>query len=296
MKKISYIFLAILLVGLISIMSCKKSNKNSLGPSIHLLIGTGYISSGVSIQITTSLLFGISATAGDGKLTRFSVQRTFKGRLKTERDSVINVTSFNYNLRSYAEGLAGIENWVFKIYDSNGNSAAITLTISTTLPPAPGPINTYSTKILGAQISNSGNSFASSNGTVYSLADAKTNSALIDWVYFYDAIDQGTLCAPADTDATEAYNNGTNGIPYWPVRNATLFKLFTDAYIWTNIINDSILVIENKTDVTLLKINQISIGNLIAFKTAEGKLGMIKVNALTPDETGTITIDVKVQQ
>jgi hypothetical protein len=296
MKKLTYVFLALLFAGATFTMSCKKSSSTVVGPSLHLLTGSGYISSNVSVQEATSLLFGISATAGDGKLTRCFVQRTSQGKAKTAKDTTISVTSFNYDLHAFALASVGTETWTFTIYDSNGGSAATSLTITTTLPNPSGPINTYSTKIMGAQISSSGNFFASSNGTVYLLADAKTNSALIDWAYFYDAINQGTLAAPTDTAAIAAYNNGANGIPNWSVRNATLFKLVTVPYFWTDIVNDSIIVIENKSGVTLSKINNLSVGNLIAFKTAAGKEGMIRVDALTPDVTGTITIDVKVQQ
>jgi hypothetical protein len=149
---------------------------------------------------------------------------------------------------------------------------------------------------MGAQTNNVGSSFASSNGTVYNLATAKANSALIDWVYFYGASNLATICAPSDTDAAAVFNDPTNGVGTWSVRNATLFKEVTDAINWAGITNDSVIVVQNQSGVTLSKINNLSVGKFLAFKTAAGKKGMIQVMALTPDATGTVTIDVKVQQ
>ena len=135
MKKPVYFFLSILLIGAIFIMSCKKSSTTTTttvnGPSIHLLTGSGYISKDTSVGMSSALLFGISATAGNGNLTRLLVQRTFNGKAKTAADTTINVTSFNYNLHSVSQGAVGVENWSFKIYDSNRDSASVNLTVTT---------------------------------------------------------------------------------------------------------------------------------------------------------------------
>jgi hypothetical protein len=135
MKKLTYAFLAILFVGATFIISCKKSSSTTTttitGPSIHLLTGSGYISKDTSVGMSSALLFGISATAGNGNLTRLLVQRTFNGKAKTAADTTINVTSFNYNLHSVSQGAIGVETWLFKIYDSNKDSASVNLTVTT---------------------------------------------------------------------------------------------------------------------------------------------------------------------
>lgn len=297
MKKLTSLFLSIILVGITFIMSCSKSSDTTTnGPVIHFVAGAGYTSGDQTVQITTPLKFGITATAGDSKLKRFFVQRTFKGKTTTEKDSSFSANAFNYDLYTSAQGADGQESWVFTIFDNNGGSAAVSLIITTTLPAASGPIFTYTTKILGAQTNNLGSSFASANGTVYKLDAAKINCATVDWVYFYGAVNLATLCAPSDPNAASVYNDPTNGVGTWSVRNATVFKEVTDAINWPNITNDSIIVVQNQSGVTLPFINNLSIGKILAFKTAAGKKGMIQVTALTPDATGTITINVKVQQ
>lgn len=182
MKKLMYLFLSIILVGATFIMSCSKSSSTSVnGPAIHLTVGSGYTSSDQSIQINTPLLFGISATAGDGNLKRLFVQRTFNSKTSTPIDSAFSATSFTYDLHTVSMGNVGTETWVFTIFDNNGGSSTITLIITTTFSKSAGLIFTYSTstKVLGAQTSTSGSSLTPSNSTIYSLADSKINSALI---------------------------------------------------------------------------------------------------------------------
>jgi hypothetical protein len=99
------------------------------------------------------LLFGIAATAGDGNLNRFLVKRTFQGKTTTVKDSSFIAASFNYDLHTFAMGTAGTETWVFTIFDNNGSSSAVTLTITTTIPTSVGPIFIYSTKVLITQTS-----------------------------------------------------------------------------------------------------------------------------------------------
>jgi hypothetical protein len=297
MKKLIYFSLSLLLVTTTIFTSCKKSSSTTInGPSIHLNTGTGYISGNQTVTNSTPILIGIIASAGDGNLTKFEALRTFNSKSKIVKDSTFSSKSFTYDINTFAQGSVGQETWVFTIHDSNGDSASVTFIITTTPPNAPGPINDYSSKTLGAQISSSGNAFASTNGIVYILADAKTNSALIDWVYYWDAIGEGTLSAPSDSAAALQYNNGSNGIQNWQVRNATKFKILTGAFTWSKIVNDSLITIENQSGVNLSKVNNLTVGNIIAFKTAAGKEGLILIDAITNDVTGTITFDVKVQQ
>jgi hypothetical protein len=148
MKKLTYFFLLIILVGATFIMSCSKSIK---GPTIHFITGAGYTSSDQTVQISTPLLFGISATAGDGELNRFLVKRTFQGKTTTAKDSSFSATSFTYDLHTVAMGTDGTETWVFTIFDNNGGSSAATLTITTILPTSAGPIFSNSKNMLVAQ-------------------------------------------------------------------------------------------------------------------------------------------------
>ena len=118
--------------------------------------------------------------------------------------------SITINLSEKSNLQAGHRAWAFQVTDANGQMKEISYTITTVL--SSGPINTYSMTIMGAQSSTTGSSFASSNGTVYNLADAKTNASKIDWLYFYGATLFATLAAPDDSAAATIFTDPTNGL------------------------------------------------------------------------------------
>jgi hypothetical protein len=298
MKKLVLLSLSLFLMFAIFFSSCKKSSSTPgvTNSQIGFKTGSGYISSNQTIQGASSLLFGINASGGDYILKRFLVMRTFKTKASVVKDTSFTLSSFNYDVHSVARSAAGDENWDFKIFNSKGDSLTLSLVITTTIPPPAGPIYSWETKVIGAQISTSGKFFSSSDGIVHTMSDAKINAARIDWAYFYDAGDQATICAPSDSYAAEIYNDPTDGIPTWGVRNPTVFKKITDYIDWPSITNDSMLVIQNQSGVTLPKITDLGVDEYYAFTTANGKKGMIRIDAITPDVTGTITVDVKVQK
>lgn len=298
MKRVMYLFLTVLFAGMAVMMSCSKSSDSTTttGPAIHLLAGTGLVSGDVTVKSGAALSFGISATAGSGKLNHFLVQRTYKGKTNVAYDSTFSATTYNITLNGFAEGSSGSEIWVFTIFDGNNNSANVTLTVTTTADITYGVITAYTNTILGSwNNSNIGSSFASSTGAVYKLIDAKPNAALIDWLYYYGVTNLATIAAPNDADAATVFI-GANGLNTWSHRNATTFKKVTDPIDWNIIVNDSLILIETQTGVTATDITSVQVNDVLAFITEAGKKGLLKVNAITAGDAGTITYDVKVQK
>jgi hypothetical protein len=298
MKKTLVFFLSVILTGSVFISSCKKSSSDPVvnNPELILKNTSGYISSNQSVPLSSPLLFGVTAKGGDWFLTRFLVTRTFRTKVNIVKDSVVNTPSLNFDILASSLPIAENETWIFKVFTSRGDSLAVSIVITTLNPPPAGPIFTWSAKVVGAQISTSGHFLASSSGTVYSIVDAKINAALIDIVYFWDPADNAIIAGPGDASAQTAYNDPTDGISTWPVKNSTLFKKVTDNIDWPKITNDSMLVVQNQSGVTLSRISQIASTEFYAFTTAGGKKGMIQIRALSPEATGTVTLDVKVQQ
>jgi hypothetical protein len=159
-----------------------------------------------------------------------------------------------------------------------------------------GPINEFSMKIMGAQQNSNGSSFASIDGTTYGLATAKANAAKIDWMYFFGATNFATLAAPDDAAAQTIFTDPTNGLQTWAVKNPTRFKLVTEVIDWASITNDEVITAQTQSGVDQTKISSLAPGKILAFITATGKKGLIRVESITGEEDGTITISVKVQQ
>jgi hypothetical protein len=223
------------------------------------------------------------------------VVRTFNNTPFTALDSTLNSTdAFNITLESFAYPAAGTERWTFTITDKDGEFSEISFNITTT---AGGPINEYSQKILGSYDNSAyGSSFASADGTVYTLADAKANAAKIDWMYYYGSTAFATLSSPSDASAASVFSTG-NGPANWSVRNDTKLGKVTlpTGLTWASITTDAEIVIL-ASEASDSKVTALTVGQIVAFKTVTGKLGLIKVEAITGTGAGTITYSVKVQK
>jgi hypothetical protein len=301
MKKIRYFFFIALASGLALLNSCSDDETVTPvdeTPTINFVGGAGYISSNATLKVNETFKVGINAfsnaTTG-ANLVKFTITRIFNN-IPATQDTTINTDQLNIEVHATANSQVGSETWYFKVTDKNNKTKEISFTITTEAVTTYGPINEFSMKILGAQDNATGSSFASIDGTVYTMVDAKTNASKIDWLYFYGATNFATIASPEDTDAKAVFNNATWGLQTWSVRNNTLFKKVDGPIDWNGIVNDSLIQIETASGVTNTKINQLVMNNVLSFITASGKKGMIKVMAIDGTQTGTITISVKVQQ
>lgn len=260
--------------------------------------GMLYIDDDTTIETGQEFVFGVNAEAGSSEnLSRILIERNFENvSTLTMLDSTINTASFNIDHTSFTYPNPGNEEIICTVWDQNNRISTISFTITTT--PAPPNITTYEDILLGAQNSSIGISFATGNGTVYNLADAKDNASEIDLMYFYGATNLAILAAPDDIDAQMVYDDPTNGLGTWDVLNNTRFKATTLSSGEFNMITTltqliAIVVIPSAPDQT--KISSLAIGQVLAFETWDGKYGILRVDNLTGATDGSIEITVKVQ-
>lgn len=299
MKRLSFLFAIILMASMPFFTSCGKDPATDVKPTINFIGGTGYTSQDVTLKAGETLKVGISAfsnASSKAKLKSFKIVRTFNNVPFTALDSTLNSTdAFNITIESFAYPTAGVERWAFTITDKDGEFSEISFNVTTT---SGGQITSYTQKILGSYDNATiGSSFASSDGTVYSLANAKTNAAKIDWMYYYGATNLATLASPNDATVAEIFTSATNGPATWSVRNDTKFDKVTlpTGLTWDNITTDAEIVIL-ASGVSKTKVTALTVGQIVAFKTVTGKQGLIKVEAITGTGAGSITYSVKVQQ
>jgi hypothetical protein len=287
MKKINLLISALIIAGFAFVTSCTK---DSNPPTINFKGGATYTSSDVTIEAGTSLTFGITATSGSAKLTNFKITTT-SGAAPV--DTTFSSDSFNEDY-TFEFPEVGVNALTFTITDKDGQTAELSLTV--TVNAAASTINSYTEVLLGSYGSPTGSSFASVDGTVYSMADAKANSAKVDWLYYYGTGHQATLAAPDDALAATVFSNATTGLAQWATRNATRFTKITTAVVWADV--------QSATDIAGIAgtpastdANELAVNNIVAFKTASNKLGLIKIIAITGTAgTSTIKYDVKVQK
>ena len=186
----------------------------------------------------------------------------------------------------------------------NGVEYSRTLTIEYTPEkelPVAGEINTWSEKVLGslAHASTAGSSCASIDGTVYSISEAKTNSAKVDFIYFNGSTHPKSLAAPGN--ASVGTLGSANAPGTWATKNATKLGILSDVTVaqFDDCDDDELIT----THVTAAAVNadivsNLASNNIVGFITAGGKKGLIKVISVdtSNDTSNSIKVSIKVQK
>jgi hypothetical protein len=296
MKRIFLFLGAIILSSVMLFTSCTDTTDPvNLPPTISFVAGPNYISNDAAVIVSTPFKVKILAeenvTSGTN-LQSLKITRVFN--LQTW-DTTLTFNESTYTLEASftAQSAAGVERIEFKITDKDGESAMVDLQITTNL--ASTPINTFTMKILGSYDNATGSSFASIDGSVYTLAQAFNNQAAVDFLYWWGASTSATIGAPDDANANLVYT-GVNGLPNWTIKNATRFKSSSLTVAEFDAITNGMVLVTNATGADQTRLGNLSVGNVFAFKTVTGKSGMIKVTDINTGAAGDITIDVKVEQ
>ena len=116
-------------------------------------------------------------------------------------------------------------------------------------------------------------------------------------LYYYDAI-QGNTFTIASPNATidASVFPGTYGLTNWTVKNVTWYQVATlTDNDFNNIKNDSIMLTPAYINPAYRKAKNLKIGDIYAFKTGIGKLGMFEVVNVSGTDAGSIEIKVKMQ-
>ena len=306
MKKLSILF-AFLLVAAVTFVGCKKDEEEKAAPTIAF---TGGDAGGGSreLDFSSTSSYGITFAvdiAAEGEIATFTIKKKIYASSTTEStlpaSGFEGQTSFSYTFsQTYVEadfdvdgGVDKIE-YMFEVTDKQDPAKSVSkmFTVTKKVGTTPGAIISW-TATLGAQNASAGSSFSTSNGTVYLLADAKTNSSLIDFVYFYGATNFATIAAPNDVDAASVFT-GTNGLSNWTTKNATKFGTTTVTTTQFDAIADDAQIV-TITGLAATKVNSLVVGSVFAFQTAGGKKGLVKVTALTAANTDNISISVKME-
>jgi hypothetical protein len=271
-------------------------------PSLVLLSGEyqpgiAYISSDTTLVVSKQFAIGITANStSDENLKSVFITRVFEN---VDTDTLLNISinnnTFTLDTLTAARTNPGTEDFYFRVTDKNNQSTTIGFTIIT--EPAPPNFVTYNDRILGAQGSNIGGSFATSDGAIYTLDEAKINSDKVDFLYFYDDNNHATIAAPDDADAATVFT-GINGLANWTVQNPSKFKMTTHSSSDFDQIQTSSQLVTAATLPTypnLSKVNNFTNGKVLAFQTADLKYGLIRIDNISGTSDGTIEITVKVQ-
>ncbi len=192
-------------------------------------------------------------------------------------------------------GLLANTIYYIRAYATNSNGTAYgNEVIFTTSNPL--PIN-YTNIYLGFP-NNSiyGSSFSSINGIVYTLANAKINSAKIDFILYWTSSNSASISAPADLSILNMYFTTSNSPSTWSVVNNTKL-LKTNSFNFTTCTSNDI----NSLSPTNIRVENLAVGDIIAFQTAStninfpNKKGVAKIITIQGSgNSAFITLDLKI--
>ena len=299
MKRNILVIAALLLSGSLFFSSCTKDNSNAAAPVITLApITTAYtVASGDSVAVVCSLTI-----VADGKISTFAVSEK-NGTTTTTvpvtssdfKDKTSAKSSYSkYWKYSAVDATLGVT-ITFSVTDANNNKTEKTITVTRQAAAQGGAINNYTATILGGNTNTTlGSYYATTNNTVYNTTTSVAASSLIDFIYYYGTSNSATITAPTDVTVNGGTGNLTLAANLSP-KNATTFAT-------TTLTTTDFAAITNDTQIAAIttysdtKETQLAVGQVFAFKTAAGKKGLVNISAINGTASGSITINVKVQQ
>jgi hypothetical protein len=281
--------------------ACTKDEEpTDKAPTIAFKGGAGFISADATLPAGSATMVGIMASANantNSKLVRFKVTRTFNNVPEVVLDSTLaNLSTFSMDGQIDVRREAGSERWTFEIVDKDGQSASLSLNITS----AP-TVNVYTAILMGGQNNvNVGSFWSSSDNKVMKQAEAVANQNKVDLLYFYGTVNQATIAAVDDDQAAIAWNDIFSS---WTVKNATRFKKI-GSINWNQVTeyNDE-MIVANAVNLNDSRANMLQVGDIVAFETAAtsanpSKKGLFKVISIDGSigADRTITIEVKIQK
>jgi hypothetical protein len=294
MKKITTLFI-IMFAGIIMFSGCKKDDPAVL-PTITLKSTAGFISANTQAAFGDTLIFGVTANSnGTDNLVKFSVYVNNVNIV----DSTINTQNFSFDFYSL-KSVAPSEVWKFVATDITGKEASTTVTITGNF----GQIDTHTGITLGAQNNAAVESFLSyDNNTVtkYFQGDAFGNQEKIDMFCFYEntATHQNYMTLAAPGSNITGIFSGSTAPDLYTTKNLTYFeKTELTAAEFDAIANDAVVLASFNPDPSLKrkKASVLTVGDVYAFLLHTGKIGLLKITAVTGVEDGTLQMDVKIQK
>jgi hypothetical protein len=135
-----------------------------------------------------------------------------------------------------------------------------------------------------------GSSFRVKKNKVALLGTANQYSNSVDFLFLYGATNGITIVAPADELAETVFNNPIYGVSLWETRNSTTLVKSSVSYDAASLAD----VEAEVNSASSTNVNQLQQGDVIAFKTAAGQVGLVRLAYAGSSNTATLNIEVKV--
>ena len=278
--------------AILFLSACKKEQLSDIQPTIELKVASGFISEDTELGAGVQYKVGVIASAENGEnLTNIII----KSNGNTIFDNGYNAPSLAEEITLTKSNEAS-EKLTFIIR----NKARMADSISITIKKAEvgfGSIIKYSSVILGCnENSNIGNYYSLANNLVYTQSEAFNNQDVIDIIYFFDpAGDENALGSPGAN--LTGILTGSDAPDNWTILPTTRYSrspISIKADEFDNALNDSLIIANLFTDGGR-KAKTLSTGQFWGFVNNENKYGIIKIEDVTGQSTGTLQFSLIMQ-
>jgi len=281
MKKLNLFFAMFLMVTAGFMTSCTDSE---ITPTVVVTeVGSPSYQTGTEVEYTVEVKTGNKEL---NTLTVTGATGTISGDDWDAASSKFNaeLTSATVTYKFTITEAAGSEfDVTFEVSDDSENVG--TEPVAVVVAEAPMKMNTIT---LGAQTNSVGGAAASFEGSVFTLSESAAQAAIIDILY-YNGSKGAAIYAPTQSDI-----QGISGWNWssWSVKNATRFVMASDSD-FTDATSSSVETLASSASLDVAE--NLAVGSVVAFTTINDKSGVFKVTSLDDSSTGTITIEVKIQ-
>lgn len=247
-------------------------------PVIQLKEGSQYISTSAEIEVNVPALIGINGEKSESSPYNLNRLR-FKAISNNVPITILDTTFLSSSISWECELtfiLPGEITLLFELWDEGGFKDEVSLFVTVREDPGVA-VHKYSNVQLGSFNDITGSFFSTTTGTVYTpaqLVNSPSDQALIDFLFFKGVTNYNCIASPDDGDANTI---SIFQIAAWANKNQTRFNA-TDITVaqFDAIAEEYNFPAFNMASQTT-KVNNLQEGEVILFKTEEGKSGLIKI-------------------
>lgn len=290
MKKNLYLLLAGVLL---CTLSCKKDEKIQVNPNLYLSKEPGFVFSDTAISVGVSYKIKVICSSNNGSnLTN----------LEVKLNETNNVMNFGLNAPNLEKEITltktteEVDNVDIIIRNFDGLIASKSLKVTKKASPYNEIISIENITIGAQNNENIGAFLDVETGNIYTQDNAFNNQSLIDILYYHNSADLNCFSSAGGNIA--GIFTGTTSPENWTTKNTTYYSrtainITNDDF--NNCNNDSLIVAHIFTDGGR-KAKSLQANQFWAFQTQNGKYGIMKINTVYGQNTGTINISYKIQK
>lgn len=282
--------------------SCSKEEAVKI-PSLILKTGQQYTSGNAQIPTGGTIRIGVLASGAGAPLTYIRIDRITGDDTVTQVDRGLYAGREGFDADfTFAKDTAAVEVWKITVMNADRAQAVDSLIVYRGSGSDYGPIRHYASVVFGFQSNPDLGHFVDADlGIVYDEAGVNGKENTIDFLGYYyvtSGLPSPSLTCPGYTSAVAWYPM----LSGWSARNNTLYDyLSTDndlvsAADFDGAVNDSLLINAYRPEKVSGNCKYCYTGKVVPFKTEDGKYGLIKVIRADQTESGSMEIELKIQQ